>query len=108
MAANDRAERVETPTLPFISVIVPVRNGAGRLEICLDSLARQTYPADRFEVIVADGMSTDDTAAIAERFGARVVTNAEMHLVGGRNVGVENVRGELFCFTEDDMELPPD
>ena len=43
--------------LPFVSVVLPVLNGEGRLEHSLEALNRQDYPRDRFEVIVADGGS---------------------------------------------------
>jgi hypothetical protein len=47
--------------LPFVSVIVLNYNGAHFLPTCLDALKKQTYPADRFEVIVTDNGSTDDS-----------------------------------------------
>jgi len=50
---------------PLASVIVPTLNGAHLLEACLDSLMRQSYA--RLEVIVADGASTDQTAALLAR-----------------------------------------
>lgn len=46
---------------PFVSVIIPVRNEAKRIGACLHSLLRSSYPRDRWEIIVADGMSDDDT-----------------------------------------------
>lgn len=92
---------------PFVSVVLPVKNGAGRLETCLESLNRQTYPKDRFEIIVADGRSTDATAAIAKTFGCIVVDNPRQTVAGGRNAGVGASKGELIAFSEDDMVLPP-
>jgi glycosyltransferase involved in cell wall biosynthesis len=53
------------PTLPAVSVIIGVRNGAATLQRCLDSVAEQDFAAR--ETIVFDGASTDDTRAIAER-----------------------------------------
>jgi len=60
-------------TLP-VSVIVPVRNEAQNLPRCLQSLA------DVGEVYVIDSQSTDDTAAIAESHGAKVV---QFYYAGG-------------------------
>ena len=62
-----------TPTLP-LSVIVPVRNEARNLPRCLQSLA------DVGEVYVIDSQSSDDTVAIAESHGAKVV---QFHYAGG-------------------------
>ena len=47
------------PELPFVSVIIPNYNGKPLLVPCLSALRGQTYPADRFEIIVVDDASTD-------------------------------------------------
>ncbi|MDD5254974.1 MAG: glycosyltransferase [Candidatus Omnitrophica bacterium] len=87
---------------PFISVVIPVKNEAAILERCLASLRRLDYPAERLEVIVADGGSTDDTRRIAESLGARVVINDKQVVVSGRNRGFEAARGEFVAFTDAD------
>jgi glycosyltransferase involved in cell wall biosynthesis len=86
LIASDGVELIETksaptlskssasvPVLP-ISVIVPVRNEARNLPRCLHALA------DVGEVYVIDSQSTDDTAAIAESHGAKVI---QFHYAGG-------------------------
>jgi chlorobactene glucosyltransferase len=50
---------------PFISVIVPVRNEEGKIKRCLESLLGQNYP--RFELIIVDDRSTDDSARIIDQ-----------------------------------------
>ena len=52
---------------PTVSVIVPARNEADNIGTCLAHLAKQTYPKDRFEIIVVDDRSTDGTGEIVER-----------------------------------------
>lgn len=59
--------------LPRVSVLIAARNEADMLGPCLDALRKQSYPPDRFDVIVSDDHSTDATAAVAERGGARCV-----------------------------------
>ena len=88
-------------------MVIPIFNAEGRLERCLESLKVQTYPRDRFEVIVADGMSTDASVEIARRYGATVVDNPQRRAGAGRNTALEVARGDLIAFTEDDVELPP-
>ena len=48
-------------TNPFVSIIILSYNGAAYLENCLDSVENQDYPRDRFEIIVADNGSTDNS-----------------------------------------------
>src|SRR5437763_17204719 len=86
-----------TTDLPFISVIVPVRNEAAFIAATLQRLFAQDYPADRFEVLVADGRSTDDTPtivqALTERFAnLRLLDNPRQWSSAGRNVAVQSAR----------------
>ncbi len=62
---------------PRVVVVIPCRDDARFLEECLAALERQTRAADR--VIVVDNASSDDSAAVAARFGATVI---EEPLVG--------------------------
>ena len=68
--------------LPFVSVIVLNYNGAHFLPTCLDALRLQTYPAERFEVIVTDNGSTDNSLPLLKRDypWVRILEN-------GRNLG---------------------
>ncbi len=57
-----------TPTRPepvSITVIIPARNEAENIGICLQSILSNNYPKDQLEIIVIDDFSTDDTAGIA-------------------------------------------
>jgi cellulose synthase/poly-beta-1,6-N-acetylglucosamine synthase-like glycosyltransferase len=87
---------------PLISVIIPVRDDAGALGLCLERLKKLDYPPHRLEVIVADGLSRDETASLARQSGARVVTNRKQTVGPGRNRGFEIARGELIAFTDAD------
>ena len=51
-------------SLPFITIVMPVRNEETHIKSTLKSLLTQDYPQDRFEIIVADGMSSDQTRDI--------------------------------------------
>ena len=53
-----------------VSVLVPARNEEKNIGACLESLSRQSYPQDLYEVIVIDDHSTDRTAAVVEKFAA--------------------------------------
>ena len=89
-----------------LSVIIPTRNHATLLEECLSSLSRQTFRD--FEVVVVDGHSTDGTAEVAKRHGARLVYEDYGTRAGACRVGSEQARGEVLVYTDDDCTFPPD
>jgi glycosyltransferase involved in cell wall biosynthesis len=68
-------DAVDRPTAD-LSVVIPVRDDAEYLERCLVALAAQTVGAR--EVIVVDNDSSDATALVAHRAGARVITQTEV------------------------------
>jgi glycosyltransferase involved in cell wall biosynthesis len=90
----------------FVSVIIPVRNDAERLRVCLKSLARQTYPRSRLEVVVVDNGSTDESVHVAKQYGATVIEAPELRVGGLRNRGVVESIGEILAFVDSDHELP--
>jgi hypothetical protein len=57
-----------------LAVLVPAHNEAALIARCLESLAGQDYPTDRYTVVVIADNCTDDTAAIAVACGVRVLT----------------------------------
>jgi succinoglycan biosynthesis protein ExoA len=96
--------------LPFISVIVPVRNEARFIRKTLGQLLSQDYDPDRFEVIVADGQSTDGTAEVvrdlAERHAnLRLLANPKRWSSAGRNLAIRSARGDLVVIVDGHCEL---
>ena len=57
---------------------------------------------ESYELVVADDASTDRTAAVAERHGARVVRVAHRHIAATRNSGAREAAGDLFIFVDAD------
>jgi GT2 family glycosyltransferase len=102
--ANARREA----ELPRISVIIPVRNDAARLNVCLRSLREQLYPAGRWELIVVDNGSTDASPEVARQWGATVLSFPGLKVGALRNRGVAASRGDILAFVDADHELPPD
>ena len=52
--------------LPFISAMIVARNESAYIEKSLNSLINQTYPKDRYEILLIDGNSNDNTVEIAK------------------------------------------
>jgi glycosyltransferase involved in cell wall biosynthesis len=93
----------EAPAFPFVSVIIPVYNDMQRLKICLDALRKQTYPGDKFEVIVADNGSKQDLSEIEKGYPfSRVIHEAAAGSYAARNSGIDAARGEVLAFTDSD------
>src|ERR1700736_1335821 len=98
------------PTLPFISVVVPVRNEARFIRRTLEQLLNQNYAPDRFEVIVSDGASTDATVAIVRDMQAhysnlRTVDNPGRWSSAGRNAAIRAARGEMVVIVDGHCEV---
>jgi succinoglycan biosynthesis protein ExoA len=115
-AASSRAPRDpksrETGPLPFISVVIPVRNEEGHLGAVLESLEAQDYPSDRYEILVADGNSTDGTSRVVEKIASssatrvKLLSNVRRWSSAGRNVGVRHSSGELIVFIDGHCYIP--
>ena len=90
----------------FTSFIVPAWNEAGLIGATLDSIhAAARELNEPYEIIVADDGSTDETAAIAERHGARVVKVAHRQIAATRNSGAREAKGEFFVFVDADTTV---
>ena len=92
----------------FISVVVPAYNEEEYLSACLRALRRQTFPAERFEVIVVDNASTDSTAPVARRWKARVIAEPRKGVSRARQAGFQAARGTVIASTDADTRVPPD
>ncbi len=88
----------------MVSVIIPTQNAARLLPRCFESLIPGVVSGLVREVIVVDGGSTDETLAIADAAGARVVTSEEPR--GARMAaGASASRGEWLLFLQPETAL---
>ena len=140
MAAGWRRVRAERghdaadEALPFVSVIVPARDEEASVGACVDALLGQSYPPDRFEVIVVDDLSRDATPAVVrerQRALVPVLPGGEIAAAPPRSrlhllqtspetdrlrahkkraiaLGIEQARGEIIVTTDADVVAPPD
>jgi GT2 family glycosyltransferase len=90
-----------------VAVVIPTWNRAALLAQVLGDLGRQTYPIER--VIVVDNGSTDDSAAVATRAGAKVIAmGVNAGFAAGVNRGIQEAGGEWIAIVNNDVSLEPD
>lgn len=100
--------------LPVVSVVMPVRNEGAAIEVSLGSVLALDWPADRLEVLIADGASTDTTRERIARIAASarcpvlVVDNPRRIVSTGLNLALEQARGEVVLRVDGHCEVAPD
>jgi hypothetical protein len=82
-------------------VVVPARNEGLHIEACLDSLLRQSTPAEDYEIIVVDGNSTDNTCSLVRNFASRrsnlkLIENWTGTTPSGMNLGIRRAKGDVI------------
>ncbi|RMF25384.1 MAG: glycosyltransferase family 2 protein [Deltaproteobacteria bacterium] len=88
--------------LPFVSVVIPMRNERDWIERSLGAVLAQDYPPDRMEVLVADGMSDDGSREILKKIASedgrvRVVDNPGRIVPTGLNAAIRQARGDVVA-----------
>ena len=84
---------------PLVSIVLPCRNEQGYIQDCLESILKQEPPEGGFEILVADGMSTDGTREYLRQMAAahpqiRVLDNPGRIVSTGLNTAIQAARGE--------------
>jgi glycosyltransferase involved in cell wall biosynthesis len=96
-----------------ITVVVPAYNAAGVLGKCLQHLAEQDYPKDRYEVVVVDDGSTDATPEVVTEARRRLalqlryVRQANAGRAAARNAGARVARSPVLLFLDADVWASP-
>lgn len=91
-----------------LSVIIPCHNEELHVERCLQSLIKQSYPRENFEIIVVDNGSQDQSEIIARNYADEVVCAEKIKVGAVRNAGAEVARGEVLVFIDADCKLDTD
>jgi glycosyltransferase involved in cell wall biosynthesis len=103
---TDLSEKLELH--PDVSVIVCTHNRAHSLARTLEALEHQTYPKDKFEIIVVDDGSVDETRQICEKmqnnlsFFSYHRHETNRGLSAARNTGIKTATADKLLFTDDD------
>lgn len=92
---------------PFFSIIIPVYNGDGVFQVCLQSVVESDFVD--WELIVVDDGSLDKSGEVAQQWGARVLTMPRRSgPAAARNLGAKEASGRYLFFTDSDCQLHPD
>jgi len=87
---------------PLVSVVIPMRNEASSITTLLDGVLAQDYPRERLEVLVVDGDSEDDSAAVVEAYAARdarvrLLRNPRRIVPTALNIAIHAASGSIIC-----------
>jgi cellulose synthase/poly-beta-1,6-N-acetylglucosamine synthase-like glycosyltransferase len=98
---------------PFVTVVMPCRDEERYIEECVLSALAQDWPADRLEVLVADGMSMDASREILARLAAedsriQLVDNPARIQAAGLNECIRRARGEVIVRMDVHADYPRD
>lgn len=98
---------------PLVSIVLPCRNEQGRIQECLDSILRQEPPEGGWEILIADGMSTDGTREYLEQQAKahpqiRVLDNPGRIVSTGLNAAIRAARGDIIVRMDAHTIYAPD
>ena len=100
--------------LPFVSILMPVRNERDFIEGSLGSVLAQDYPIDRLEILVVDGMSDDGTREYVERCAVNnrqptltLLDNPKKIVATAMNIGMRSARGGIILRVDGHCEISP-
>ena len=87
----------------YVSIIIPLRNEEPYIKCCLQSLAKQDYPKDHYEILLIDGNSTDATLGKISGFkiankelNIKLLNNPRLSAPAGLNIGIKAARYEII------------
>jgi polysaccharide deacetylase family protein (PEP-CTERM system associated) len=108
-SADPDAPRQESVAPPVVSFVVPVRDDAARLRLCLQSIAANRHEGGAtVEVVVADNGSEDESVRVARDSGARVLELPGLRVSTLRNRAAQFARGKILIFCDADNLVSAD
>ena len=98
---------------PTVSIVIPCRREARHIRSMLESVLQTTYPGDRLEILLVDGMSEDGTREIAHAIARtspflRLLDNPSGTIPAGLNIGVREARGDIVIRMDAHTTYPPE
>ncbi|MBM3281907.1 MAG: glycosyltransferase [Candidatus Diapherotrites archaeon] len=90
-----------------VSVVVCTLNEEKNIVSCLNALREQEF-SGKYEIIVADGHSEDNTVALAKPLADKIVLEKKRSIANERQAGARVARGKIIAFTDADSRAPKD
>ena len=89
---------------PFISVIIPVFNAENTIDENMESLMNQKYPKKKYEIVVVDNGSSDNTLRIIKKYRnvSKILKEKKRNSYCARNKGILNAKGSIIAFIDSD------
>ncbi|MDD5773556.1 MAG: glycosyltransferase family 2 protein [bacterium] len=93
-------------SMPKISVVIPVYNGENTISSCIQAVLQSDF--HKYEIIVVDDGSTDNTLKLVRAFPVTLISQSNKGPATARNTGAKKARGEILFFLDADVILQPD
>ncbi len=87
------------------SIIIPCYNEEKYIDRCLSSIFNQTLDKQKYEVIVIDDGSNDNSIDIIKKFDLKLFNSNRLGAGGARNIGIDNAKGEYIILLDADDYL---
>ncbi|MFC1576932.1 glycosyltransferase family 2 protein [Candidatus Omnitrophota bacterium] len=99
--------------LPKVTVVIPVRNEERYIDLFLNAVLKQDYPADKMEIVVVEGASEDRTRQILDEYAKRhdnmrVIDNPGKIVPKALNIGIKSAKGDIIMRMDAHASYPVD
>jgi len=101
--------------LPSVTVILPIRNESTFIKSSLYTILTQDYPSEEMEILIVDGMSTDNTRKIVQDFAVlhpqlkiQILDNPGKIVPTGMNIALRQAKGEIIIRVDGHTLIAPD
>lgn len=106
-------EKKKYSTQKIVSIILPIRNEIGYISQTLESISNQNYPHNLLEIIIVDGISTDNTIEIVKKFqqqnkNVRILFNKDIIVPFSMNLALRKAKGDVLIRVDGHSVLSTD
>jgi len=95
------SSKIKEKNLPFVSFIIPTLNAEKTLGLCLKAIFEIDYPKNKYEILIIDNGSTDNTLKIAQKFKIKYFIKPNFTIAALRNYGVDWLKNAINILTDE-------